>query len=141
MDKIIVPYHISRKFISEHKQWNFVYGTDLNRKGCFGQAWACVGEPNCYPVTTILKICPSGITRFSDELYREGAEIIMRDIDGIPRDKPIVLFKKIGEGYSQMNRYSPKLHKYLMEQLFLIAYPNQEIDYKGTTYPLYNQPQ
>ena len=142
MDKLIVPYHISHKFIIEHKQWIFVYGSDYTEKGIFGQSWSCQHEPNTFSVPTLYKICQSQTDRwFSDDNWKEHKEQIDERISKIPIDgRPIILFRKIGCGHSELNRRAPKLYKYLMDELNKIKYPNQEIDYKGTVYPIYNQP-
>jgi len=130
MEQLIIPSHISRTFIQSHKQWNFVYAADESLKGFFGQMNSAHGEPNSWPVPTLLKICQSS----TDKFYYDGAfeffqRIIDRRLQVIPRDKPIIVFPKIGTGYSQMNRFAPKLYTYLMVELERIKYPNIKIDY------------
>lgn len=122
----------------QHRHWIFVYSQDYANKGCFGQAWSAFGEPNAFSVPVLLKVCLSQTDRwFNDNQYEDFKKLIDEKILLIPRDgRPILPFRSIGKGHSEMHLRAPKLHKYLMDELALICTPH-EIDYKGLTYPIY----
>jgi len=129
MDEIVIPYHISRTFITEHREFNFLFGNDLGQKGILGQAWICYGEPNAFQITTVIRLCPSFRTFFSDNQFEEHKKHIDDSLSKIPRDKPIIPLPKIGEGCSRMKEKAPKLFKYMTEQINKIKYPNIRINY------------
>lgn len=122
---IRIPHHISQTFIRSHPEWNFVYGYDMLQRGMGGQSWSCVGEPNCFRVFTIYKKCSSSVY-FTDgnQFYREQ---MLKSIYLIPRDKPVIIFRKIGEGCSRMNEMAPLLFKEMKDLLGKLQYPNIEI--------------
>lgn len=126
-NKIIqIPHHISRTFIQQHPEYTFVYGQDHIRRGIMGQSWVCGGEPNCFPITTVQKLCPSG-SRYLSDSNLEHEQWIEKDLDLVPRDKPIIVFRRIGEGCSRMKEFAPRLHAELKEVLFKISYKPIEI--------------
>lgn len=135
---ILLPHHISRTFIAKHPEWIFVYSQDYHGKGCLGQAWSGHGEPNAFPVPVLLKVCQNQSDRwFSDNQYEEYKKFIDEKILLIPRDgRPILPFRSIGKGNSEMYLRAPKLYKYLMDELNAICAPH-EYDYRGLTYPIY----
>lgn len=134
---IILPYHISRTFVTMHREWTFIFSQDYAGKGCFGQAWAAHGEPNAFPVPVLLKICLSQTDRwFNDNNYDEHKKQIDEKIAAIPRNNPIVPFRNIGGGHSELRRRAPLLYSYLMSEIKKIAAPHQ-YDYTGLTYPIY----
>lgn len=134
----LLPHHISRTFIMQHREWIFVYSQDYHAKGCFGQAWSAHGEPNAFPVPVLLKVCLSQTDRwFSDNFYDEQKKLIDEKIAAIPRDgRPIFPFRSIGKGHSEMHTRAPKLYKYLMDELGKIV-ALYEYDYRGLKYPIY----
>ena len=135
---ILLPHHISRTFIQQHRELIFIYSQDYHAKGCFGQAWSGHGEPNAFPVPVLLKVCLSQTDRwFSDRQFDEHKKLIDEKIAAIPRDgRAIVMFRSIGKGHSEMHLRAPKLYKYLMDELNAICSPH-EYDYRGLTYPIY----
>lgn len=137
-EKIILPHRINHKFVVNHSDWIFVYGSDVVRKAFFGQAYACGNEPNTYPVFTLFKDCPSGTKYFHDTAYSLWLPHINESIDAIPIDgRPIIVFRGIGTGCSRMSELAPQLYNHMVDRLHVIQYPNVEIDYHGLVYPLY----
>lgn len=120
--------YLSREFIKNHTQWNFVFGMDYKRKGFFGQANSCFNEPNTFPVSTCLSMCKS--SGYFDDFNPDFKLFIKEDLAKIPLDKPIIPLRKIGEGASQMKYFAPRLFSYLRNELDKIKYPNIKIDYK-----------
>jgi len=126
--QIIVPRFITRKFIQLHPEWIFLYGHDLAGKGTFGQAWEAHNEPNTYPIPTCYKMCKNSMY-FQDSQYEEITGYLIFAFVHLPKDKPIIPFPKIGEGYSRMKELAPKCFKYMKQELDKIKYPNIKIDY------------
>lgn len=123
---IQIPHKILRSFIQQHPEWNFVYGYDRIKRGMLGQCWQTVGEPNCFPVTTVQKLCPSG-SRYLNDYSKEHQQWILDDVERIPRNKPIIVFRKIGQGCSRMEELAPRLWSLMYMRLNEIKYPNIEI--------------
>lgn len=137
MTSIILPYHISHKFIVSNPQWIFVYGCDILNKSFFGQAYACGNEPNTFGVPTMHKYCASGPKYFHDESYGIWKPRIDEAIDRIDTTKPVIVFRRIGEGCSNMKAMAPGLFEYMKGRLKEIEYPNYSFDHAGLVYPLY----
>ena len=127
---IKIPRHITRTFIQKHPELTFVYSQDVARKGAFGQAAHCVSEPNCYPVSTCWKMCRSS-AYFQDSQACEILRQLTLDLKNVPRDKPIILFPKIGEGFSRMKEFAPNMYQWLMNQLDTIKSKDYEFDYSS----------
>lgn len=139
VNKIILPLYISRGFISSHREWIFVYGASNDGKGFFGQTYCCHGEPNAFPVPTMFKICNSATNKyFDDNQYDYFVKFIDDKLSNIPLNRgPIIPFRNIGRGHSEMYLKAPKLYEHLMFKLSLIQYPKIVWDYAGRIYPLY----
>ena len=126
---IKLPIRISRKFVTEHPDWIFIYGNDYFQKGCLGQAWEFANEPNTFRVPTLYKYCANPVF-FTDSNFDEWSWKIAESVEKLPRyDKPIIVVRKIGEGCSRMKELSPRLFQYMNEVLQNIATPT-EIDYR-----------
>ena len=126
-DEIILPIRISRNFVIKHREWYFIYGTDVQNKSTFGQAWHVANEPNSFGVFVLRKVCSNSIF-FMDHSPEDFADL-NRSIDAIPRDQPIIPIRKVGEGFSQMKYLAPKLFAHMTERLNELRYPNITIDY------------
>ena len=114
---IIIPYHPSRDFLSTHP-YIFVFGSSVHNPKPFGQARNALGLPNCFGIPTRWSYCRSN-GYFSDGSFIDIKIEIDVAISKIPVDdgRPIIVFRKIGEGNSRMLEFAPKSHKYLLEQL------------------------
>jgi hypothetical protein len=77
------------------------------------------------------KLCKSS-GYFSDNQRDIIIPAIDRDIAAIPRDKPILLFPKIGAGDSRMLIFAPKCYMHMHEQLDAIK-AGFKYDYSGKT--------
>jgi hypothetical protein len=135
LEPIIIPVNISRTFIQNHPSWIFLYGNDLQDKGCLGQPWSCLGEPNCYSIPTARKLCFSS----TDKFWREGhfplfQDVLAQAIARIPKGKPVIPLRKIGEGCSRLRESSVSCYDLLIAELSKIKYPNIKIDWHGTIY-------
>jgi hypothetical protein len=128
---IIIPAYISREFIEAHPEWNFVYPTNFWQTQRVGPALICTGLPNCFGVPVRWTLCKSS-GYFQDAQFDQLKTQIDLDIAEIPRDKPIVLFPKIGCGNSRMHILAPKTYLYLHEELDKIA-AEVVYDYTNTT--------
>lgn len=118
-----IPRRIYREYITAHRELTFVYAYDYQRKGFGGQSYSAFGEPNAFPVSTMRKLCRN--TRYwTDMEYDLVSNILSIEISNIPRDKPIILFPKIGLGCSRMSEIAPRLYKYLVSELDKIKYQN-----------------
>ena len=129
MNEIIIPVFITRKFIQEHRDYIFLFGHDVQGKGCFGQSWESFGEPNSFPIPTCWKMCRNSMY-FSDTQYDEVKKLIDEAISRIPKEKsPIIPFPKIGMGHSRMMEFSPKTFSYMRKEIDEIKYLNIKINY------------
>lgn len=130
---IVIPYHISRTFVQEHREFIFLYANDAARKGMLGQAWIGVGQENCFPISTVGKLCPSHREYFNDLYFDRLKIVIDQDIANVPEDgRPIIPFLKIGEGCSRMKELAPQLFHYMTWQINNIKYPEIKYDYGYT---------
>ena len=126
---IKLPIRISRKFVTEHPDWIFIYGNDYFQKGCLGQAWEFANEPNTFRVPTLYKYCANPVF-FTDSNFDEWSYRIKCEIDVINvLDKPKIVVRKIGEGCSRMKELAPRLFEYMTNRLKQVATPT-EIDYR-----------
>lgn len=123
---IIVPYKIYTSFIQSHSEVNFLYSIDYLMKGGFSQSIVCYGEPNCYPIPTVYKYCANTVY-WQDNHY--AIDCIDEFMDKIPLDKPIIPFRKIGEGCSRMNELCPKVYEYMKSRIYRIASRDYKINY------------
>lgn len=119
-----------RRWISQHHELNFVYALDLKGKGGLGQCWEAFGEPNCFPVPTLVGACCNK-EFFYDIMYNTYVPQIEKAIARIPTDKPIIPFPKIGLGCSRMREFAPKMYAHLISLIEKIQYQN--IKYAQTT--------
>ena len=128
---IKIPWRITREFITNNRRYTFVYSTNVFGGSIFGQASQAANEPNCYGVPVRFRFCRSNLNSyFSDD----GFEIITKTlidtaIAVVPRDKPIIVFHKIGEGDSGLKWRAPKTFAYLRAKLKEIEYPHIQWDY------------
>jgi hypothetical protein len=131
-DLIEIPFIIGRRFIQLHPEWIFLYGNDLYNKGCLGQAWFAFGEPNAFRVPTCRKICNNASAKFYfNEHLDEYIEALDKELALIPKDgRPIIPFRKMGEGCSRLKELGPKCYEYLQRKLTEICYPNYKYNYK-----------
>lgn len=113
-----IPNRITRHYLRQHPEINFVFGDNILQRGYGGQAKECRGMMNCYGVPT--KRCPAmdeGISYFKDELFETYQHYIDLAIGKIPRDKPIYVIPGIGTGLSKMKERAPLLYRYMIEKL------------------------
>lgn len=124
---VTIPKFITREFIRQHKELTFVYGDTLYHDGYGKQANIARGEPNAYPIPTKKWRCANDSTSFFSDAQFELFNKVKIDeaISRIPRDKPIIVFPKIGEGWSKMPEKCPKTYAYLMQQLKNYANPKR----------------
>lgn len=124
------PHRIYPSFIKEHPDWIFIYSTDSLNKGGMGMAWHIAGQPNSFPVPTVVKFCANKVF-FDDYLLQNNIDIIDNFIKQIPRDgRPIIVPPKIGMGCSRMRELAPKTYQYLI--LMLATLKGNLYDYKTT---------
>lgn len=129
-EEIEIPYRISNRFIVEHRNYIFLFAHDVAGKGGMGQDWFAFGEPNCFAIPTVGKLCPSKRQYFSDSKFESYKKILDKAFSKIPVDgRPIIPFPKIGTGCSRLNTKAPKLFAYMLEQINKIKYPNIKIKY------------
>lgn len=127
---ILIPYRINKTFIIEHRNYIFLYGHDVARRGMLGQEWPCIAEPNCFPISTVGKLCPSIRQYFDDNRFDAFQKILDKDFERIPKDgRAIIPFRKIGEGCSEMKKRAPLLFAYMTSRINEIKHPNIKIDY------------
>lgn len=91
-----------------------------------GQGAAANGQPNCFMVPTKFRLCRSDSQAYFHDgkfevLIQPAIEIALKRI---PRDKPTVVFPRIGCGAADLPNRAPKTYAYLMQQLSTIQYPN-----------------
>lgn len=128
METIIVPRIILNAFVKARPDLNFVYGYDVQGKGCFGQA-SIHGNPNCYPVPTMYKFCASGARYFEDS-DSACPSYLQVALERIPRDKPVVVLRKLGQGCSRMHELAPRLFAGLQFSLLHIKENNELLGYE-----------
>lgn len=128
---IVIPARLTREFVEKHPEWNFVYSTNYWHTQRVGPAKVCAGLANCFGVPVRWTLCKSS-GYFQDSQFDQLRIQIDNDVAAIPRDKPIILFPRIGSGHSRMHMLAPKTFDYLQLQLRLIAAP-VVYDYSNTT--------
>lgn len=125
---ILIPHRISREYIIQHPDFIFVHSRCFWRNQKAGPSAICDGLSNCFGVSVRWKLCKSS-GYFSDSQEPQIKSIIDADIEAIPRSTTVILFPKIGNGASQMNRFAPKCWAYMMQQLNNIKSSNYAYDY------------
>lgn len=95
-------------------------------KGGFSQSIPCYGEPNCFPIPTLYKYCANPVY-WQDNGY--SIECIDLFMNRIPLDKPIIPFRKIGQGCSRMQELAPKTFAHMISRIQRIECKDYEIDY------------
>lgn len=131
MSKIIIPARITKAFIKEHeKDFYFVYAVTVHASIAIGQGAVGHYYTNCFGVPTKFRNCKSDSAAYFQDCQFDTLikPSIDRAIMDIPRDRPIILFPKIGLGCADLPNSSPKSFEYLMEQLQKIATPTK-LDY------------
>lgn len=107
---------LTREDIERSPGVTFIYSSTVHREVPHGQASVCIGNPNCFRVPVRWSLCKSS-GYFNDNALIDIKIEIDVAISKIPRDKQIVILKRIGEGASRMNEFAPKAYEYLHEQL------------------------
>lgn len=126
---LIIPPYFTHSFIQAHQHWNFVYGTTAMAEIHMGQSAIGGMYSNCFGVATKWRNCKSDASAFFSDIYFEKVkEQIDGDIEAIPRDKPIVLFPRIGCGCAMLPSRAPRCFEYLMGELNKIK-AETRIDY------------
>lgn len=129
---LIIPAYFTHDFIKSHQHWNFVYGTTAMAEIHMGQSAIGSSYANCYGVATKWRNCKSDASAFFSDIHFERVkQQIDEDIAAIPRDKPIVLFPKLGCGCAMLPTRAPKCYEYLVQELNKIKSETQ-IDYSLT---------
>ena len=118
---IQIPNRITREFIQAHPELTFVFSCDVHKKSFFGQSYHAFGESNAYPVPVMWKACKSS-GFFQNSQYSEIIKSIDEHLEKIPRDKPIIVFPKIGKGHSRM-------YVYLINKLDSIKHKDIVVNY------------
>lgn len=113
---MLIPYRIHREYIEAHPELTFVHSCCVFRALCVGPAAVCKGLPNCYGIPVRWKLCKSS-GYFSDNQERDIKNAIDQAVSAVPRDKPIILFPKIGNGDSRMHKLAPLCWAYMMNHL------------------------
>ena len=120
---VYVPYRITRAFIRLHQDWSFVYGNVWGNHIRKGQAEQALGEPNAFYVPTRHLPCTCAHSLWNDFNFSFWLFLFEDCLNDIPRDKPIMLFPKIGTGGSSLNLAAPKIYRYMTEKLNEIKCP------------------
>lgn len=131
-DEIIkIPWRISHEFIILHPNYNFVYSTNTFNGSVYGQAAMARNCPNAFGVPVRHRFCRSNLNSyFNDSAFEMHLKALIDDaIAAVPRDKPVVVFHKIGEGDSGLKWRAPKTFAYLHARLKEIEYPHIQWDY------------
>jgi len=118
----VIPYYITREFITDHPEWTFVHSTDFWDNQKVGPALVCQGLSNCYGVPVRWRLCKSS-GYFSDNAEEQIKQKIDEMIGRIPLSRPVILFPKIGSGHSMMYKFAPRCFAYLQQRLKAIATP------------------
>ncbi len=110
-----IPARITRQFINAHRlSYNFLYADTIHHDGNGGQAKEARGCFNTYPLPVKLMKCFNDELSFMrDEMYDENCRWILRDMQHVPRDRELIIFPKIGLGYSQLNTRAPRTYEFL----------------------------
>lgn len=121
---IKIPYRISREFIQAHPELIFVYGSDLAGCSRLGQAGQCYGEPNTFSIPTKIKLCRSSSESFVtdtkfDTWFKDEIDKKFNLITGDGR--PIIPFRKIGEGCAELPIRAPRALAYIQSRLLEIS--------------------
>lgn len=128
---MIIPHYINKEFLELHKNdLYFVYAVTAIASIAAGQGTHAHYYEHCYGVPTKFRNCKSdGAAFFHDSKFDLMIKpLIDRAIASIPRDKPIIVYPKIGRGCADLPNRAPLCYEYLMNELTLIATP-YKIDY------------
>ena len=128
---IICPWRIPRTFIQEHREYAFLYSTNVFRQSYFGQAFSAAGEPNSFGIPVRFRFCKSNASSyFSDDQFESSIKQIIDEAFAlVPLDKPIIPLHGIGTGSSELNRRAPKTFAYIHKRISEIQYPNIKWNY------------
>lgn len=113
---ITIPARLTREYIAEHPEWTFVHSRCYWPDIYAGPSELCKGLSNCYGVPVRWKLCRSS-GYFSDNQRDTIIPAIDEAIALIPRDRPILLFPKIGCGESRMIVLAQKCYIHLHAEL------------------------
>lgn len=128
---IHIPWHITREFIQAHRDYNFLYSTNVfNSSPNQGQAYHAQREPNCYGIPVRYRFCRSNLNSYFNDNDSNTRQIIINAINKVPTDKPIIPFHGMGTGNSRMKELAPKLLAWMNEQVTVITYPRIEWIYR-----------
>lgn len=125
---IVVPYHITEKYIKEHPEYVFIFSWDFYRKGALGCCVPCVGNANCYSVSVCWKYCASP-KYFQDSQYETIVPILQEEFSRIPKDRVIIPFRAIGRRCARLQEFAPKILKYIENEINRIKYSGIKINY------------
>lgn len=114
---MIIPLRITRAFIQATPHINFIFGDNLEERGYGGQSKEARDEPNAYGIPTKVRPCMLYYDAFFNDYTPAYKEAIDKAISEIPRDKQIILFPKIGTGFSEMNTRAPILYAYMIQEI------------------------
>jgi len=113
---------ITRAYIKLHPEITFIYGDTHERDSHGGQASESRGEKNAYAVATKIRTCYNDNTSFlSDhpELSPIYKQLISSMLDRIPtyEDTKIMVFPKLGKGFNEMDKRSPRLRAWMIAEI------------------------
>lgn len=136
-EQLVIPGHITRAFVRQHRELIFVYGIDIQLSRIDGQPYEFVSEDNTYSVPTMERYCPSQKIFFSDGLFTHYANFIDDAIDKIAQQafiskRPVIVCPKIGMGCSRLNELAPRLYAHMTRRLNQIKHPDIQWKYNVT---------
>lgn len=117
---MIVPLPITRAFIQAHRDWTFVYSTNVYYTSSYGQASQAAGEPNTIGVPVRFRFCKSNANSYFDDSQLDNVlrPILVDVFISIAKHLPnVVVFPKIGEGASRLKDKAPKTFAYIRSEL------------------------
>lgn len=88
-----------------------------------GQCGVAEGLQNAFPLPVRWSQCKSS-GYFNDNQMDEIIEALDYWLMMVPRDKPIIPFRKIGHGSSRMFEFSPKCWFYMHKEIDKVKYGN-----------------
>ena len=118
---------ITREYVRENRDKLFLFGDNLERRGCGGQATAMRGEPNAVGIPTKKSPSYRDDAFFSDEEFEQNkasidaafAEIMNAVTDSI---RVIVIPSDgLGTGRAQLDRRAPRTFTYLQKRMTDLA--------------------
>lgn len=110
--------YISRQDLQRERHKIFLFGDNLLKEGCGGQAGAMRGEPNALGIPTKKAPYNFDLAFFNDAEFDANCREIDRAFDKIPPGVTVVIpIDGLGTGRAKLREKAPRTYEYLRKKL------------------------